>query len=229
MVVVQEDLLAVSSSFSKIIKRGIGKGPESCYTVFTANRLYVYIRNFMTPAEEILTSKQEYNLVMKYRSSVITALSVELVEEASQLLGISFNSFYQDWNFDTNSGVLLLVNNKNDSKVTLDESFEQELFQCIRRVSSQLHKVPSELQVIKNTQSVCAIELKGTIYPLEHLLLDKGNEDLLLTYTREIKKGYLQHKRVFEDLFNRSMKDIFLMWDCNLNKQYLIFSFNRSE
>ncbi|MFC6601285.1 Na-translocating system protein MpsC family protein [Ectobacillus funiculus] len=85
MVATQEDLLSVSSSFSRIIKRGIGKGPEACYTVLKANRLYVYIRNFMTPAEEILTDKKEYNLVMKYRSSVIAALSDELLQEASQL------------------------------------------------------------------------------------------------------------------------------------------------
>src|SRR4051812_32934045 len=201
MVATQEDLLSLSSSFSKIIKRGFGKGPETCYTVLKANRLYVYIRNYMTPAEEILSEKQEYNLVTKFRSSVITALSKELVQEASQLLGISFESFYQDWNYNTNSGILLLVNNSNNPDMKIDDRLESKLFHLIRMVGSQLHKVPSKLKVVKYTQNICAIELKGVMLPLEYLLLENGDSDLLLTYGREIKKGYYQHKLLFEDLF----------------------------
>ncbi|WP_428910743.1 Na-translocating system protein MpsC family protein [Niallia sp. Krafla_26] len=227
MVVVQEDLLAVNSSFSKIIKRGIGKGPENCYTVLNANQLYVYIRNFMTPAEEILMNQKEYNLVMKYRSAVISALSNELLKDASQLLEISFDSMYQDWNFHTNSGVLLLVNNRPHPDIKLDENFNRKLFQLIRMVGSQFHKTPSEFKVIKYTENSCAIESKEIMFPLERLLIKKGNEDLLLTHTREIKKGYIQHKRLFEDLFNRSIEDIYMMWDCNQSKHYLIFSFKR--
>ena len=227
MVVTQEDLLSVSSSFSRIIKRGIGKGPEACYTVLKANRLYVYIRNFMTPAEEILTNKKEYNLVMRYRSSVIAALSDELLQEASQLLGIPFESFYQDWNYNTNSGILLLVNNDFNLDVKIDESFERKLFPLVRMVGSQLHKIPSELKVVKYTQNICAVEFKGIMLPLEHLLLEQGNIDLLLTHAAEIKKGYVRHRELFEEAFNGLIEDLFMMWDYKQNKSYLIFSFNK--
>jgi uncharacterized protein YbcI len=226
MVATQEDLLSISSSFSKIIKRGFGKGPETCYTVLKENRLYVYIRNFMTPAEEILAEKQDYNLITKFRSSVITALSKEIVQEASQLLGISFESLYQDWNYNTNSGILLLVNNSSNPDLKIGDSFERKLFQLIRMVGSQLHKVPRELKVVKYTQNICAIELKGIMLPLENMLIEYGDSDLLLTHTREIKKGYYQHKQLFEQLFNRLVEDLFMMWDCQNNKSILIFSFN---
>ncbi|ULT57905.1 DUF2294 domain-containing protein [Neobacillus drentensis] len=227
MVATQEDLLSLSSSFSKIIKRGFGKGPESCYTVLKGNRLYVQIRNFMTPAEEILSEKQEYNLVTKFRSSVITVFSKELVQEASQLLGISFESFYQDWNFNTNSGILLLVNNRSNPVVKIDDRLEKKLYHLIRMVGSQLHKVPSQLKVVKYTQNICAIELKGVMLPLDHLLAENGDSDLFLTYTREIKKGYYRQKLLFEDLFNRSIEDLFMIWDIPANKGFLIFSFNK--
>ncbi|WP_342047752.1 Na-translocating system protein MpsC family protein [Bacillus sp. OTU530] len=227
MVATQEDLLSVSSSFSRIIKRGIGKGPEACYTVLKANRLYVYIRNFMTPAEEILTNKKEYNLVMRYRSSVIAALSDELLQEASQLLGIPFESFYQDWNYNTNSGILLLVNNDFNPDVKIDESFERKLFPLVRMVGSQLHKIPSELKVVKYTQNICVIESKGIMLPLEHLLLEQGNIDLLLTHAAEIKKGYVRQRELFEEAFNGLIEDLFMMWDYKQNKSYLIFSFNK--
>jgi len=224
MVATQEDLQSLSSSFSKVIKRGFGKGPESCFAVLKANRLYVYIRNFMTPAEEILKEKREYNLVTKFRSSVIAALSKELLQEASQTLGISFESFYQDWNHNTNSGILLLVNN-NNPEVKIDDNFDRKLSQLIRMVGSQLHKIPSELKVVKYTQNICAIELKGIMLPLEFLLVETGQSDLLLRHERDIKKGYYQHKQLFEDLFNRSIEDLFMMWDHQNSRSYLIFSF----
>lgn len=227
MVATQEDLMSLSSSFSKVIKRGFGKGPETCYAVLRANRLYVYIGNFMTPAEEILTDKQEYNLVMKYRSTVITALSEELLREASQLLGSPFESLYQDWNYHSNSGILLLVNNSFYPDIKIDESFERKLFQLVRLVGSKLHKIPSELKVVKYTHNICAIESKGVILPLDYLLVEQGNIDLLFTNAREIKKGYYQHRELFEEMFNRSIEDLFMMWDPKKNRSYLIFIFNK--
>ncbi|MBU8914717.1 DUF2294 domain-containing protein [Bacillus sp. FJAT-29953] len=227
MVATQEDLLSVSSSFSRIIKQGVGKGPETCYSVLKENRLYIYIRNFKTPAEEVLTDKKEYNLVMRYRSSVISALSNELMQEASQLLKISFDSFHQDWNFHTNSGILLLVDNTFNPDVKIDEEFERKLYQTVRMVGSQLHKIPYNLKVVKYTQNICAIESQESKLPLEYLLLEQGQTDLLLTHTIEIKKGYFKKKELFEKIFNRSIQDIFLMWDCNHNKSYLIFNFNK--
>jgi uncharacterized protein YbcI len=227
MVATQEDLLSLSSSVSRIIKRGFGKGPETCYAVLRANRLYIYIHNFITPAEEIIAGKQEYNLVMKLRSFVMTALSEELLHEATQLLGISFDSFYQDWNYHSNSGILLLVNNSYNPDVKIDESFERKLFQLVRMVGSQLHKIPSDLKVVKYTQNICAIESSGIMLPLDYLLVEQGDSDLLLSHAREMKKGYYQNKVLFEEMFNRSIEDLFMMWDYNKNKSYLIFSFNK--
>jgi uncharacterized protein YbcI len=227
MVATQEDLVSLSSSFSKIIKRGFGKGPETCYAVLRANRLYVYLGNFMTLAEEILTDKQEHNLLVKYRSTVITALSEELLREASQLLGISFESLYQDWNYHSNSGILLLVNDSINPDVKIDESLKRNLFQLVRQVGSKLHKIPGELNVIKNTYNICAIESKGVLLPLDYLLIEQGNSDMMFTNAREIKKGYFQHRELFEDMFNRSIEDLFMMWDLKKNRSYLIFIFNK--
>lgn len=227
MVATQEDLVSLSSSFSKIIKRGFGKGPETCYAVLRANRLYVYIGNFITPSEEILTLKQEYNLVMKYRSTVITALSEELLREASQLLGVPFESLYQDWNYNSNSGILLLVNNSFNPDVKIDESFERKLFHLVRQVGLKLHKIPSKLKVVKYTHNICAIELKEVMLPLDYLLVEQGSSDLLFTNAREVKKGYYQHRELFEEMFNRSIEDIFMMSDPKKNRSYLIFIFNR--
>lgn len=42
---------------------------------------------------------------------------------------------------------------------------------------------------------------------------------------REIKSGYLKNKYLFEDLFNRIIEDIFIVWDYENNRNCLIFVF----
>lgn len=229
MVETQEDLLSLSSSVSKIIKRGFGRGPETCYSTLKGNRLYISLRNFMSPAEEVLAERKEYNIVTRFRSTVITALSEELLQEASNSVGIPFESLYQDWNYSTNSGILLLVNNSPIPELKIDDQLEMKLFQLIRMVSSQIHKVPSDTKIIKFTPNTCAIEFNGVLSPLECLLIEKGDSDLLLDHSCQIKLEYYQHKELFEDVFNRAIEDLFMMWDPENNKSYLIFSFNKPK
>jgi uncharacterized protein YbcI len=229
MVETQEDLLSLSSSVSKIIKRGFGRGPETCYSTIKGNRLYISLRNFMSPAEEILADRKEYSIVTRFRSTVITALSEELLQEASNTVGVPFETLYQDWNYVTNSGILLLVNNNPLPELTFDNQLERRLLQLIRMVGSQIHKVPRETKLIKFTQNTCAIEFNGVLSSLECLLIEKGNSDLLLDHSCQIKLAYYQHKELFEDLFNRVIEDLFMMWDPENNKSYLIFCFNKTK
>jgi uncharacterized protein YbcI len=69
------------------------------------------------------------------------------------------------------------------------------------------------------------IESKEVLLQLESLVYEQGNLDLLLYQAREIKSGYLKNKNLFEDLFTRIIEDIFIVWDYENNRNYLIFVF----
>ena len=81
----QENLFYLSSTYSKLLKRRFGKGPETCYIISKNSRLYVFMRNFMTPAEEVLVEKQELNLALQFRSTVINAVTKEFLPEISKI------------------------------------------------------------------------------------------------------------------------------------------------
>jgi uncharacterized protein YbcI len=227
MIATQDDLHALSSSFSKLLKRGFGKGPETCFAVFKGNKLYVNIRNFMTPAEEILLADHRDNLTIEFRTSVIRSLSIDLLQESSRLLGIQFQSFYQDWNYDTNSGLLLLVSNDFKQEVKLEDKVGDGVYKLIRSIGSSYHKIPTVLRTVPSPSNFFAVESKGVLLPLESLIYERGQTDLLFTHARKIKKGYWKHKGLFEEVFNRSIEDIFILWDYIGNKKYIIFSFGR--
>ncbi|MGI8387271.1 Na-translocating system protein MpsC family protein [Robertmurraya sp. P23] len=227
MLATQDDLHALSSSFSKLLKRGFGKGPETCFTVFKGNKLYVYIRNFMTPAEEILYNDHQNNLITEFRTSVIRSLSDELLQESSRLLGMPFHSFYQDWNYDTNSGMLLLVSNSVNLDLKTEEKGSDGVNKVIRKIGTQFHKIPVTLRTVPSPTNSYAVESKGVLLPLENFIYERGQMELLLTQARNVKKGYMTHKNIIEEALNRSIEDIFMMWDYVENKNYLIFIFGR--
>lgn len=69
------------------------------------------------------------------------------------------------------------------------------------------------------------VEAKDVLLQLESLAYEKGNLDLLLHHAREIKSGYLKNKKLFEHLFKRIIEDIFMVWDYDNNRNFLIFVF----
>jgi uncharacterized protein YbcI len=225
----QEDLLYLSSTFSKLLKRRFGKGPETCFVMFKGTRLYVYIRKFITPAEEVLIGNDELNLAINFRSSVIGAVIEDFIPEVSKILDGEFRNFLHDWNYDANTGVVLLEKAHSDYEAKIDVFFEDTLFNLIEGVGSRYHRRPTSLKIVKFTQNICAIESKEVLLPLENLVYQKGNQDLLLYQAREIKRGYFKHKSLFEDLFNRLIEDMFIMWDYESDRNYIIFIFTKEE
>ncbi len=227
MLATQDDLHTLSSSYSKLLKKGFGKGPETCFTVFKGNKLYVYIRNFMTPAEEILYNDQQNNLITEFRTSVIRSISDELLQESSRLLGVPFHSFYQDWNYDTNSGMLLFVSNSVSFDLKTEDKGNEGVYNVIRTIGTQFHKIPVTLRTIPSPTNSYAVESKGVLLPLENFIYESGPMELLLTQARNVKEGYFTHKNMIEETLNRSIEDIFIMWDYVDDKNYIIFIFGR--
>lgn len=227
MLATQDDLHTLSSTYSKLLKRGFGKGPETCFTVFKGNKLYVYIRSFMTPAEEILYYNDQNNLITEFRTSVIQSLSEELIQESSKLLGVPFHSFYQDWNYDTNTGMLLLVSNSDHLDLKTEEKGSEGVTKVIRTIGTQFHKLPVTLRTVPSPTNSYAVEAKGVLLPLENFIFERGQMDLLFTQARNVKKGYMTQKSFFEETLHRSIEDLFIMWDYVENKNYFIFIFGR--
>jgi uncharacterized protein YbcI len=219
----QLDLLNLSSTFSKMLKQRFGKGPESCWAVLNGGRLYISIRNFITPAEEVLIKKQENELAKRFRSSVLSAVVDEFIPTASEELGIDFKYVFHDWNYSSNTGFVLLEQEQYDSEVHV--SNPSQLLKAIELIGSRLHKRPEKLRKILNAPNMCAIEVIGVQTYLESILYENGNSELLQQHLDEIKCGYLKQLSYFEKELNQTVEDVFIMGDYERNRYVLITVF----
>lgn len=224
----QLDLLSLSSTFSKTFKKRFGKGPGSCQALFNKGRLYISIRNFMTPAEEVLIANNEYNLAIKFRAVVIKTVIKEFIENTSPLLNGEFKNAYHDWNYQSNTGFVLLEHSDLDEEEPLSLTGDQ-LLEAIEGIGLHLHKRPEKLRKVLSTQSLCVIEVTGVQTPMETLLYKNGSTTLLQRHLEEIKSGYLEHKGRLESIFCNFIEDIFLMGDYKRNKYIIVFAFRRNS
>jgi uncharacterized protein YbcI len=223
----QDDLLYLSSKFSKTLKSKFGKGPETCYVVFKENRLFIYISNFMTSAEEVLVENDQVILANKFRTAVIDLICKEFLPEASKVIQLSFQTFYHDWNYGTNKGIIIIEPKYIRSEELNDVFFsEKDLFKLMEQVCGKVHKVPEEYKIVKWNQNVCIVECKGVLLSMDRYLYQQGLTDILVQHSREMKSYYLNRKDQFENVFNRVIVDLFITWDYEQDKNFIVFNFS---
>ncbi|MFD1735039.1 Na-translocating system protein MpsC family protein [Bacillus salitolerans] len=218
----QENLLHLSSTFSKILKQRFGKGPETCAVTYHSKRVTVYVRNFITPAEEVLVDSGQMNLAINFRNAVMDRVAKEFIREAMVSLDISLDSYYYDWDYENNTGVMLLQSS-TDKYFNEASAIRGKIFNQIMFVSSEVHKVPKRLDLIRLNQNIVVVECKGIMLQVEKVLYQKGHLDILQERSREIKDRYLEYKNVFASIFERDVLSIYMAWDYAEDSCYIFF------
>lgn len=225
----QKDLLSLGSTFSKSLKKRFGKGPESCQVLLDRRKLYISIRNFITPAEEVLIANEETNLAMRFRASVMKAVIEDFVVMASSVLDLDFRHSYHDWNYHSNRGIVLLEHMTLDEEEIMVGTVGNKLLEFVEYVGVKLYKKPERLKILTQIQSMCVVEAIGVQTPLATLVYQKGSTTLIHQHIEEIKFGYLKYKKQLEQVFNHSIEDLFLVGDYECNRYIIIITFTKNS
>ncbi|MDZ5473680.1 Na-translocating system protein MpsC family protein [Bacillus sp. 31A1R] len=220
-----EDLLLLSSTLSKMLKRSFGKGPETCFVTLHSNQLTVYLRNYITPAEEVLLEAGQSSLALDFRSKVMESVFLEFAKEAIDALGINLDHFYSDWDYDKNTGILLLEEESTirELESKSDSLLKERLFERISQVSTQVHKMPNQLELVRINQNLILIECQGFMLQIEKLLFEKGHLDILQERSKEIKDLYLSNQSLFENILGRNVIGLFMLWDYHKDRFFIYF------
>ncbi|MDF0728762.1 Na-translocating system protein MpsC family protein [Cytobacillus sp. S13-E01] len=218
----QEDLIYLSSTLSKLLKRKFGKGPETCYASLKDNMISIHIRHFITPAEEVLIENGEVNLAYHFRSSIMNAIFREFKREISHSIEIECKDIFHDWNYGINTGVILLILEDSIGEMTTVTENET-LLEVAKIVSLKIHKIPSSYKIINFNQNSYVISYKGIMLQIENVLYKKGQIELLRDRSEEIKLEYIKNLNLFEQALGRTIKELFFMSDFQNDKSYIVF------
>ncbi|GAE37051.1 Na-translocating system protein MpsC family protein [Halalkalibacter akibai] len=220
-----QDLTHLSSYISKVLKLKFGKGPETCMAAMGNNLLIVRVHHFMTPTEKVLYEENEVGLALRVRTILMETIFKEISEDVAMLIGLKFTSFYHDWDYKTNQGILLFMagDSFEHGDWLKNEGYELALCEKVQSVCGNVHKKPSIVNIIKVSPNLCVVECLDVLIKTEHLLHSGGYHDILSERSYEIRENFTRYKSEFQSILNMNITQMFLVWDYNKNKSFLVF------
>ncbi|GAA0488774.1 hypothetical protein GCM10008986_13220 [Salinibacillus aidingensis] len=220
----QEDLLQINSTFSKIVKRWYGKGPEHCFATFRSDMMVIHVSGFITAAEKALMEKDSQTLAYQFRYSIMEKIYEEFNKEMYDLLEISFSSYHSDWNFATDTGIILFQNDASGwTNRHTAPGLKEKLMNQIMDISKDVHQAPANIDVQKLSHKIIAVRCQDALLPIEKLLFSEGYSDILHQQSEEIKKVYRRNRKRFEAVIGRGIEDIYMIWNYEYEECYLFF------
>lgn len=220
-----DELTQLSTWLSKLLKKRFGKGPETCHMSVQGDRLLIYIRQYMTPVEDVMKKSGRLELAHQVRAVVIDKVYEEFVEAASDMMGVKLDRYYHDWDYNRNAGILMLEQETSTGgSIDREEaSLKSRLFKQMMQVGSLVHKPPHSMNLLRFGSNVLVVECLGVLLHIERVLADQGDPKLLYERSMEIKDCYLSHKDGFERAMGREIEGLFKLWDFKRDRSYTFF------
>lgn len=218
----QEKINHISSYTSKLIRQKFGRGPESCKATICKNHMVFYIRGFISPMEEVLLLKGKSAHVEYARTVIIGHVLEELKGAVQVSFDVDVEEYYHDWNFNNNSGVIILVL-ENELDVPIPQvSIDLQLLESnIARISESVQKAPEEIIIYPISDNILLVQRIGILIPIEKALIQKGYTDELRITKDDLEKSHFHRDVHLKDIFHSSVVDIFIDWDFKEDKSMM--------
>ncbi|KMJ56650.1 hypothetical protein AB685_20495 [Bacillus sp. LL01] len=214
----------LSSGIGRILRKHFGKGPESVFVSISAPYVAIYLRNFLTPMEQLLLEEHHVVTVEETRDKMMQKLAPEMMGFIHAVTGIDVKEFYYDWSFKKGSGLLVgmgaELSNLHEYNYQNSSLVERE----ISLVSEEAEKYPEVTYSHMLSNRTLVVMRKGILVKIEQELIDLGYEEALTIAKRKLEKRLLyQRKELFEDYLDAKIDDIFVNWDFTMDKSIIVF------
>jgi uncharacterized protein YbcI len=220
----QDQLNHISSYTSKLLRKKFGRGPELCSGTLAERYLLLHIRGFISPMEGVLLQQGKAMDVDNARSVIISNVLEELKGVVQISLEVDVIEYYHDWNFPNNTGVIILVFEKEVEKKCITQMNNiQEFKKEIIRISALVQKVPDDIEVTPLSETILLVKREGILIQIEKALISKGYKNELLITKDELEKEYFHRYSKFNEILTRVVRDIFIDWDLEKDKSLMAF------
>ncbi|WP_010677815.1 Na-translocating system protein MpsC family protein [Bacillus timonensis] len=220
----QEKLKYISSYTSKLLRSKFGRGPESCFAGTADHFLVLHIRGFVSPMEEVLLQENQHIQVDRARDVVIKSILAELKGVFQVTLETEVKVFSHDWNFPNNTGVIIAELDQTLVPMEKNEEVNFLLLESeVERISCLVEKTPEETLSFQITPKIFIVKREGILVPIEKALIEAGFEKELHFTKDELEKSYFHRHGKFDQVFHRSVTDIFIDWNFKNDNSLICF------
>lgn len=220
----QEKLKSISSYTSKLLRNKFGRGPESCFAATADQFLVLSIRGFISPMEEVLLKENQHIQVDYARDVVIKSILAELKGVFQVTLDTEVKSFFHDWNFPNNTGVIIAVLESTLNPMEKSEMVDFSLLDSeVARISYLVEKTPEKTFSFQISPKIFIVKREGILVPIEKALIEEGFHKELHFTKDDLEKSYLHRYGKFDQVFQGAVTDIFVDWDFKEDNSLICF------
>ncbi len=214
----------IASYVGKLLRDNFGKGPASVYVSIQEPYMTIYFRDFLAPMERVLVDQKEDMRVEETRDLLMQGLIPEIKASIRVMADLEIESFYHDWSLHNRSGIIIGVMkevNSFEGRELEGYKEKEQVHDEIIRVSKLAEKAPENVDSCKLNDRTLVVLRDGILVRIEKELIRDGFEEELKLTKRRLEKGLL-HDHQFESILSAKVEDIFVDWDFNLDKSYII-------
>lgn len=220
----QEKLKYISSYTSKLLRNKFGRGPESCFAVTADSFLVLQIRGFVSPMEEVLLQENQHAQVDHARDVVIKSILAELKGVFQVTLETEVRTFFHDWNYPNNTGVIIAELAEFLLPMEKNEEVNFSLLESeVARISYLVEKTPEKTFSFQISPKIFIVKREGILVPIEKALIEAGFEKELHSTKDDLEKSHLHRYGKFDQIFERAVTDIFVDWSFKNDNSLICF------
>ncbi|WP_377891062.1 Na-translocating system protein MpsC family protein [Alkalihalobacillus sp. R86527] len=215
----------ISSYVGKLLRDNFGKGPSSVFVSIEEPYITIYFRDFLAPMERVLVDQKEHKRVEETRDLLMIKLFPEIKASLSVIADINIESFYHDWSLTNRTGLFLGVMDQSqcdEDHIPGGYDTKEKIHEEIARISRQAEKIPEQIDSCYLNERTIVVIRNGILVRIEKELIRDGLEESLKLTKRRLEKS-LMHNNNFESILSTEIQDIFVDWDFNQDKSYIVF------
>lgn len=218
-----------------ILRDHFGKGPNSMHVQWAPPFITLYLQEFLAPIERTLWAKQGPRGIEQLRHEMMDELLAPICTVIEAETTYSLKEFYYDWDLHKDipsNGMLwgiIDIDTENENMSPWPGELNKELvIEQITNISKQIDKEPEEVHVYWLGSHELVIEQVDILLGIEHELIKNSHEKILKTEKTALEKK-LFVKSILEKLLKRTIQDVFVDWNFQKNKEYMIIRLQKRD
>lgn len=220
-----------SGYIGKLFRDSFGKGPEGVFISFGRTFVTIYLRNFLSPTEQILMEQDEEQSVVSTRAKLMMRLIPDIKASIKFITGVELREVYYDWGLHNRSGMIVGIASEpfDGSSIVEDYTGRQQVHQEINAISQRAERYPVETYSCELNRRTLIVIRSGILVAIEKELIRLGYEIALKYAKGNLEKRYLHNNNHFESILRRKVIDLFVDWDFALDKSVIVFVMNDTD
>lgn len=218
----------VKNYIASFLSQQFGESPHSVNVAIRAPFVVIHLLGLSIPSEKILLKRNEAKRVTETRDIMMNSVKPELIEALANITGFDIMEIYADWNLEKESGMLIAVMDAEVDQASLENPANvgtSALKEKVIDISKKTQKEPDFVAVYWLNDDTILVERRGTMVDIEKELIKNGVAEELRLAKRPLEHRVMEFIKL-EPIFNRDISELFVDWNFEEDKAYMVFVLN---